>query len=399
MMRRSLLAAMTTTLLLVGCAPASPPTATPATPTSTVAAPSPTSPPPTLGIGAFPDVPTAALPADVGAALQQIVDSAGRTLPGVSATVIQAGRGIWTGVAGTSDGQAPIEPNSQFGIASITKTVIAAEIMQLAEQGKLAISDQVSAHLPAGFQFDTNGATIQNLLSMESGIPDPGLNLTSIRSDPMREWTPEEVLATVPSSRSRPGDHFVYEDANYMLLGLVIEATAGTSVAQALRAGVLADPRVATLVYQPAERPLGPLALPMAVPVARGGGYLPAMAAVSSANGSGCMASDSGALALWGYLLFGGQLLSTESLQAMTDFHPANSTDLYGMGVFDQTGLAQHFTVQTIGNGGWDDFGYSSELAVIPSKGIAIAVLTNTAGNPISLVMPIAQQLASALNP
>jgi hypothetical protein len=32
------------------------------------------------------------------------------------------------------------------------------------------------------------------------------------------------------------------------------------------------------------------------------------------------MASDSGALALWGYLLFGGQLVSEQSLLAMTDF-------------------------------------------------------------------------------
>jgi D-alanyl-D-alanine carboxypeptidase len=335
-------------------------------------------------------------------ALQAVVDQAARRLPGLSATVIQEGRGTWTGVAGTADGARPIQPASQFGIASVTKTVIATEIMRLAEQGKLNLTDQVSDHLPANFVFNANGATIQNLLSMESGIPDPALDESASTADPARVWTPEEVLATVPSYRSQPGDHFVYEDANYMLLGLVIEAATGTGVAEALRRDVLADRRFASLVYQPAERPQGPLALPhvngalVADAIVRGGGYLPSAAAASGGNGSGCMASDSGTLALFGYELFGGRMLTQASIDQMTEFKP---TDIgpYGMGVFDQTKLANQFPVFAVGNGGWDDFGYSSVLTVLPSQGIAISVLTNVAGNPVTLVMPVAQQLAQAL--
>jgi D-alanyl-D-alanine carboxypeptidase len=321
----------------------------------------------------------------------------------VSATVIQEGRGTWTGVAGTADGTQPIQASSQFGIASITKTVIATEIMRLAEQGSFNLTDQVSDHLPANFTFNTNGATIQNLLSMESGIPDPGLDPTESTSNPLRVWTPEEVLATVPSNRTKPGDHFVYEDSNYMLLGLVIEATTGTTVAQALRKGVMADPRFASLVYQPAERPQGPLALPYVGaladgPNASGGGYLPSAAAASGGNGSGCMASDSGTLALFGYELFGGRLISPRSIEQMTQFKPGLPNAPYGMGVFDQTTLADQFPVYAVGNGGWDDFGYSSELVVLPSEGISISVLTNMAGDPVSLVIPIAQQLAKELS-
>ena len=70
-------------------------------------------------------------------------------------------------------------------------------------------------------------------------------------------WTAQELLATVPSYRNKPGDHFVYEDANYMLLGLVIEETTGMSVAAALRSHILADPRLSSLVYQVEERPKG----------------------------------------------------------------------------------------------------------------------------------------------
>jgi D-alanyl-D-alanine carboxypeptidase len=355
------------------------------------------------GLGHFPAAPANALPARTATALQAILDQAIPGLPGVAATVIVAGQGAWSGAAGLADDQHPVQISSQFGIASVTKTVIAAEIMLLADQGKLALSDPVSARLPKDFTFDTNGATIGNLLAMESGIPDPALNSTDYATDPMRDWSVREVLATVPANRSKPGDHFVYEDSNYMLLSMVVAQVTGESTAAGLRSGVLADPRFATLVYQPEEKPAGPFALPHVYGrlrpdiLARGGGYLPSKAEASEGNGSGCMASDSGTLALWGYQLFGGAILSTTSLQALTAFTVAGDRGPYGLGVFDQTNLAGGYGAPTVGNGGWDDGGYSSVLSIIPSEGIAIAVLTNTSGDPLSLVMPLAQRLASAL--
>ncbi len=104
--------------------------------------------------------------------------------------------------------------------------------------------------------------------------------------------------------RSKPGDRYVYENVNYMLLALVMEETTRMSVAAALRSSVLADPRLSSLVYQPEERPKGPLALPFLEGQVRpnimkvGGGYLPTKADTSVTNGYGCMASDSGQLAL-----------------------------------------------------------------------------------------------------
>lgn len=109
------------------------------------------------------------------------------------------------------------------------------------------------------------------------------------------------------------------------------------------------------------------------------------------------MASDSASLALWGYLLFGGELLSEESLLAMTDFGTGEEYDRYGLGTFDQTNIGEGFGVQAIGNGGWDPGGYSTVLTVLPSEGIVITVMTNTAGDPKALVFPVAHELASSL--
>ncbi len=369
---------------------------------ASAASPSSAAAPGTYGLGHFPAAPANALPARTASALQAILDQAIPGLPGVAATVVVAGQGAWSGAAGLADDQHPVQVSSQFAIASITKTVIAAEIMLLADQGKLALSDPLSARLPKDFAFDTNGATIGNLLAMESGIPDPALNSTDYTADLMLDWSVREVLATVPADRSKPGDHFVYEDSDYMLLSLVVAQVTGQSTAAGLRSGVLADPRFATLVYQPEEKPTGPSALPHVYGrlrpdiLARGGGYLPSEAEVSEGNGSGCMASDSGALALWGYQLFGGAIVSTTSLQAMTTFVDGDRGP-YGLGVFDQPNKAEGYGVPTVGSGGWDDGGYSSVLSVIPSEGIAIAVLTNTSGDPLSLVMPLAQRLALVL--
>ena len=356
-------------------------------------------------LGHFPEVPTGPLPIETATALQAVLDAAvegGRGLPGITATVLVANGGVWSGAAGTADGVHPVEVGSQFAIASLTKMVIAAEVIRLAEAGVLNLSDPLSDHLPSDFDFDTNGTTIENLLAMESGIPDPFL--PDWEADPLREWTPREVLATVPDRREEPGDHFVYEDANFMLLGLVIEEATGMSTAAALRAGILSDPAFSSMVYQPAEKPAGPLALPFLAGMAVrpnileiGGGYLPTKADASAGNGSGCMASDSGTLALWGYQLFGGTLLSEQSLLAMTDVGTGAVDDNWGLGVRDQTHLADGFEVWAVGGAGWDDGGYSTELTVLPSEGIVISVMSNKAGDPKILVIPVAQALASAL--
>ena len=45
----------------------------------------------------------------------------------------------------------------------------------------------------------------------------------------------------------------------------------------------------------------------------------------------------------------------------------------------------------------WDDGGYASALVVLPNRGLVISVMTNMAGDPVQLVFPVAEALASAL--
>jgi len=124
-----------------------------------------------------------------------------------------------------------------------------------------------------------------------------------------------------------------------------------------------------------------------------GGGYLPTKASASAGGGAGCIAADSVALARWGYLLFGGHLISEQSLLAMTVFNE----DRYRIGVFDQWVFFPETAADAVGNGGWDPGGYSASLSVLPTRGLVISVLTNRDGAPATYVFPVAQKLASIL--
>ena len=89
---------------------------------------------------------------------------------GIAATVMTS-EGTWSGAAGTADGMHDLEIDSQVGIASGTKPIIAAQGMQLVEAGDISLDAPATDYLPADFTFDANGATVRQLLSHRSGIP------------------------------------------------------------------------------------------------------------------------------------------------------------------------------------------------------------------------------------
>lgn len=296
---------------------------------------------------------------------------------GMTATVMTAD-GTWSGVTGKADGVRDLRVDDQFAIASITKSVVAAQVMSMVEAGELALDDLVADHLPRDLQFDTNGATIRQLLSHRSGLPDDyDVIFETLQSDPLRVWTPTEVLEQVPTRRGIAGSSFEYAETNYLLLSLVIEQVRGRSLAEVLREDVLAIDGVERLVYQPDERPSEPMAMPGGESTAAletGGGYLPSLAAVTAFAGSGAFASDAPSLARWWRALCAGEIVSQASLNEMAEFAEGSTLDgAYGLGLFNP---AWPYTRGTVGHGG-ELFGYMSQAACLPEDGAVVTVLTN----------------------
>jgi len=98
-------------------------------------------------------------------------------LPGAAVGVVHGGELAWSGGVGFADraSRRPSDPRALYRIASITKTVTATAVMQLRDEGKLALDDPAVAYLPelAAVQSPLGpieGLTIRRMLSHESGL-------------------------------------------------------------------------------------------------------------------------------------------------------------------------------------------------------------------------------------
>ena len=175
------------------------------------------------------------------AALQKMVDTTARELliPG-AVVLLRTPQGEFAVNYGTTVLGAKIPPraDTHFRIASNTKTMTAAVIMQLAQENKLSVADPVSKYVP-GVPNGKN-ITIAELLEMRSGLYNytyaPEI-AASVDHDPTKVWTPAEVLAIAFAHKPNfpPGTAYEYNNTNYALLGLVAEKVDGKPLAQLMR--------------------------------------------------------------------------------------------------------------------------------------------------------------------
>jgi D-alanyl-D-alanine carboxypeptidase len=151
--------------------------------------------------------------------------------------VLRTPQGNFTASVGTTalGAQTPPEAGTHFRIASNTKTMTAALIVLLAQDGKLKLTDPVAAWVPD--VPNGENITIAELLKMRTGLygysADPELS-TMMDATPSRAWTPQEVLAIAfrHPPQFAPDAEYEYSNTNYALLGLVAEKVGGQPLAQ-----------------------------------------------------------------------------------------------------------------------------------------------------------------------
>jgi D-alanyl-D-alanine carboxypeptidase len=174
-------------------------------------------------------------------ALQALVAKTARELHVPGAVVrLRTPQGKFTARYGTTRLGSRIRPQpyTHFRIASITKTMTSAVILQLAQERKLRLRDPVSKYI-AGVPNGDN-ITLAQLLEMRSGL----YNFTNapemawfLDNDPTKAWTPQELLAIAfahPPNFS-PGTDYEYSNTNYALLGLIAEKLEGRPLAAVMR--------------------------------------------------------------------------------------------------------------------------------------------------------------------
>jgi D-alanyl-D-alanine carboxypeptidase len=184
--------------------------------------------------------------------LQQILDSAVESpktgFPGTALRVSQPELGTWSGAAGEAnlDPATPMRPSETFRAGSIMKPFIATVVLQLVEEGKLALDDRLPTVLPhevVARVADGDRITVRMLLNHTSGIPeysDKELDFSAL-AEPHRVWKVEEFLdrAAARPRPFEPGKGYAYSNTDSNLLGIVIEHATGESWRAAVRERII----------------------------------------------------------------------------------------------------------------------------------------------------------------
>ncbi|TCC97575.1 serine hydrolase domain-containing protein [Pedobacter hiemivivus] len=127
--------------------------------------------------------------------------------------------------------------NSEFELASITKTFTGVAIMQLVETGKLKLTDDVKKFYP---NFPYDGITVELLLSHRSGMMNYVYFIDDIwrkeKRDMKKGVSNQEVMQVIadkkPNPYTKPDRLFHYNNSNFMVLGAIIEKVTGQRYSQ-----------------------------------------------------------------------------------------------------------------------------------------------------------------------
>ncbi|WP_448607946.1 serine hydrolase domain-containing protein [Geodermatophilus sp. URMC 60] len=295
--------------------------------------------------------------------------------------------------AGTTEfgGSVPVQPDALWQIGSNTKAFTSVLLLQLEAEGRLSIDDPVSQWLPQYPQW--HDIPIRRLLDMTSGIPtydDQPAFLTAQAADPLREFTPEELVGYAVEAPATSG--YSYSNTNYVLAELIVERVTGTSYANQLSARLLGplglrDTFYRSHLYPPGitdrlpagyytrtdEPELSPLV-----------GRDVSRTSLSWARGAGGILSTTANLTWWARVLYEGWLLPPQqqaellSLVSTATGEPIEGTTPedprgFGLGVAQMTdalGTFWFYEGQTLG--------FRLLHAYFPESGLIVAISLNS---------------------
>jgi CubicO group peptidase (beta-lactamase class C family) len=266
----------------------------------------------------------------------------------------------------------PIAPEMVFRLGSITKQFTALAILKLAEQGKLALSDDLTKYLP---DFPTHGQTItlEHLLTHTSGIKSY-TSLPEWRKTIRQDLTPQQVVDLFKNEPAdfAPGEKMLYDNSGYFLLGMVIEKVTGKAYGDWL-AETIFTPLGMTHTSYGADAPIipGRVAGYEGEPGHyRNAGYL----SMTQPYAAGSLISTVDDLALWERALFLGTLVKKELFDRMVTPYRLKSGKSTGYGY----GLALwSFEGHRVIEHGGGINGFSTELLRLPEDRIVVVVLSN----------------------
>jgi D-alanyl-D-alanine carboxypeptidase len=300
--------------------------------------------------------------------------------PGLQILIVDHGRAIVDRNIGVADlaTKRPVDAHTRFEIGSITKQFTAAAILQLAERGKLALSDPLGKWVPE--YRPGRRVTLEQLLWQVSGIPDytdsdaywkllrkRGNGVAFVKDLDLPD---ELALIAGKPLEFRPGSAWEYSNINYALLAAVVAKASGVSWKTYVRTHLLIPAGMTDSGFVREAVPGGRLATGYGLSRRTG---QPIACGPMPGVGDGGIVSTAHDLAKWNAALFGGRIVSARSLARMTKPGPhPQGTRGYGYGlqvdVYDGVRRISHAGVS---------LGFSSSDAIYPSLSQQVIVMSN----------------------
>ncbi|MGX5576160.1 serine hydrolase domain-containing protein [Bacillus toyonensis] len=138
-----------------------------------------------------------------------------------TAVIVKNGNIIINKGYGMANQEQQIPNNSQtsYYLGSLTKAIVATAIMQLKDQQKLQVDDEIAKYIP---NFPRgNEITLKHLLTHTSGIPEHDEGEEQISHDELiKKISKQKLLFT-------PGSKWSYSDSNYAILAYILEKVSG----------------------------------------------------------------------------------------------------------------------------------------------------------------------------
>jgi D-alanyl-D-alanine carboxypeptidase len=285
----------------------------------------------------------------------------------------------WVGVAGTlTVGRAArsVGAGTPFAVGSLTKTFMAALVLQLREEGRLWLGTPLSTWLPDYPR--ARDITVKMLLDHRSGIFDyfahPSYE-SRVFGRPRHRWTPAEILALRGPRYCEPGACFRYSNTNYVLLGQVVRKITGRSPAALIRRRFLEPLGLSDTFFQ-GQEPIGKVPARGYWAIGRrhvgfsdGTRFRPNTSGATVAEAAGAMVSSVRDISDWQDALLSGDVLEPASLALMTTLHRSSG---YGLGMR----RAWLDGLPGLGHGG-SLRGFVSVMYRLPEDDLDVVVLTN----------------------
>ncbi len=329
-----------------------------------------------------PSAAQSAAPAEVPPALVKqlrVAIDTGAAVPGhrgVSASVVLANGAQWSDAAGLAGPGEPLRTDHLILIASITKTMTGALILQLVDEGIVRLQDPIGRWLPPRRNIDS-AITVRQLLNHTNGLANyttsPEL-IAAINANRSRAFGAEELLQYVGPRRFPAGANTEYTNTSFLLLGMIAERATDRAIVD-LYHQRLWNPLELTEIFMPAfEEPPGPVALALS------GSFLVAPMAqtanITSGNSAAGLISNAHTVAKWGNALFRGNMISEAMQAAMRTMVPAagNIPGETGAGLGVRS--YQYLDRTQFGHSGGSAMG-SSLMLHDPETGVTVAVVMN----------------------